>query len=366
MPSTSKATIRDVARACGLSPGTVSNVLNSRKGRVSSETRDRVLEAVRRLQYRPSASAGDLEGIVRNIGVVMYAAQEQPIIGVPYFALVVDGLLRGTGDAQWSTTFFVESMWEDAERGIREFCDGRCSGIIVVSPSRECSIVQALQSRGVTVVAVGGGNMQFGASTVDVDNEEGGYRATRHLISLGHRHIVHLTGSLGNHSAHEREAGYRCALAQSGLEPIVLEGAFTFDAGQSLAERWRRDYGSQGATALVTGNDEAARGFIDTALAYGLRIPDDVSVIGFDDYPNAPRAAVPLTSIRVPLQQIGRRAVRVVVDAAVTRMPARETIRFPAELIVRESSAPPKQRSFLPKTNEGSSCNAKHSLSSSS
>jgi DNA-binding LacI/PurR family transcriptional regulator len=334
-----KSTIRDVARACGLSAATVSNVLNGRKDLVRPDTRDRVLDAVRRLQYRPAAadSSADRHG-VRNLGVLMYASAEEPIVGVPYFALLLDGILRSAGDHNWSVQFFVQSMWTDAEKSIREFCDGRCAGLIVISPSEDCSIVQALLARGIPLVTVGGGNAQHGASTVDVDNFEGMRVATRHLISLGHTGIVHLAGT-GNNSATEREAGYVSAMTEAGLEPVTWPGSYGYESGARLATEWRETARLVGATAVACANDESAAGFIKSASDLGIRVPDDVSVTGFDAFPVGTPPTIPITSVRNPLQAIGKRAVRALIDAAASPLPARETIRFPAELVPGRSAA---------------------------
>lgn len=340
------ATIRDVAKASGVSVGTVSNVLNARGGEVSEETRARVLEAVRKLRYRPTAGAPGQSAVrTRTIAVVMRNFSESPIIANPYFGALLDGIIGYAGVRHWATTIFVEEMWEDIHRGIRTYCDGRSDGLIVVTPPSASPIVSALKERGVPFAVVAGGRQEAAVSSVNLDNAGAIRQAVRHLVELGHRDIAFVEGTPGESDTEERLRAFLDAMDEVGLpHPIERIVAASFNEQIAYEAAGRLLHLPSLPTAVVCSNDQIAAGVIRRLSEEGLKVPRDISVVGFDDLPFATQMNPPLTTVRQPIAQIGRRAVELLLRMIEGESEPGEKIIVPSELVVRQSTAKPRKR----------------------
>ncbi|MCX7799162.1 MAG: LacI family transcriptional regulator [Fimbriimonadales bacterium] len=345
------ATIRDVARLSGVSIGTVSNVLNARGGEVSEETRRRVLEAVRRLRYRPTAANPGRPALrTRNVGVVMRNFSESPILANPFFGAVLDGIIGAAGLRHWSTTVFVEAMWEDVHKSLRTYCDGRSDGLLVVSPPEESPIVSALKERGIPFVVIAGAHHDPDASTVNIDNRMAVQEAVEHLASLGHRRIAHLAGTEGESDARERVEGFRTAMAKLGL-PLgpgsILNAAFNAEIAYQTAPRLFE--APEPPTAVFCANDQIALGLSLWLSEHGWRVPKDVSLVGFDDLPFAATMNPPLTTVRQPLAQLGHAATDLLLELIEGNRTPGTKITLPTQLVVRGTTAPPRKGRTKPK-----------------
>lgn len=339
------ATIRDVAKACGVSTATVSNVLNARRDRVSEATRERVMAVVRQMKYRPPASISrERVRVSRNLGVIVVNLQASPLLNNGYFLQVLDGIFEAASFAKWSITTFVESMFEDADVTLRRFCDGRCDGLIVVAPPEGTGILDAIHRRGTPLIVVGRGHDLPQYSSVDVDNEAGVRLGFRHLHELGHRRIAYVMGSDDQVSAQMRAATFRACVQEYGLSPSdcpMLAGNYNTSGGDQFVHRFVHLARSERPTAVMAPNDHAALGILSGLAQHGVAVPDEVSVIGFDGHWQSARSRPSLTTIAQPLNGMGARAARVLMDSVVGRMTTVEKIVFPCELTVRESTAPP-------------------------
>lgn len=352
-------TLQDVAREVGVSVMTVSVVLNGARSatRVSTETRARIVDAAARLRYRPNAAARGLQRRrMETIGLI--AVVETGEINL-YFVEILNGILKAAATHRQNVTLFSITDWaEDAER-IRQFCDGRVDGMILLDPIMSEGFAEEL-AHDTAFVAIHGNRPMDGGWMVDVDNEGGSYLATRYLIEQGHRDIGHLAGDLSLSGSQERFAGYRRAMDEAGLpckSAWIVECNFSQYGGRAGAEALLGAAAEHGLpTALVCGNDGIAVGCMERLAEAGLRIPEDISLVGFDDALNARMATPRLTTVRQPFGELGKRTVELLLEqiemaaqpseeagtsAATPDLERKPHIeRLAVELVIRDSVAP--------------------------
>jgi len=331
-------TIADVAARAGVGAGTVSRVLNN-SPRVRAATRSRVLAAIDALDYRPNPLAQGLSrGRCQTLGAV-----------VPFFthASAVErlrGVVAGLDGSRYDLVLFnVESPVHRDEHLASLTRRDRADGLLIVSLVPRPADLERLAGAGVPVVLLD--TRGPGVPAVVTDDAEGGRIAMRHLLSLGHERIAFIgddpDNPLGFMSSVHREQGYRQSLAEAGIDVsdgYVAHGPHVRDVARRLTERLlaRRDR----PTAIFTASDTQALGVLEGARATGLRVPDDLSVVGFDDVEVSSYAG--LTTVRQPLFESGRRAVALLLQAlGDEEPPAADTHQLDLELVVRSTTAPP-------------------------
>jgi LacI family transcriptional regulator len=331
------ATIKEVAEQCGVSTATVSYVLNNKEGAVGAKTRERVLQVMREMNYRPSALfRGEAARTTRTIGVVFPHVKRNSLVAHPYTVHVLDGILAVTTERQWHTTLFTVAEWKDIAQDLRTYCDGRVDGLILVGPQAQDGILAALKERGIPTVLINAGNSDPFISSVDVDNIAAAEEAVNYLVSLGHTKIAHLSGDDISENAQERVQGYRKALAKAGLLPLasyIPSGYFTPKSGYERTQVLLDLPLAERPTALFCGNDQIAFGAL---RALNERQLTNIAVLGFDDDPSAAWSSPPLTTVRQPLQDIGEAAAEQLLALA-TGGPLRKQL-LPTTLIVRDST----------------------------
>ncbi len=327
-------TIKDIARQAGVSPSTVSRVLNSTKP-VAVDKRALVLAAVEELQYRPNEMARGLaRGRSMTVGVVVQD------IGSPFFAWIVSGIEQGLDRAGYrpmlTTTHWRTDNESDEVRSLQMVLERQGDGVIVVGSHIPDEQLRAVAEQ-VPMVVVARRVQGLEAQCVFIDNRDAAYRATRYLIGLGHTRIAHIRGTAGHPDANEREAGYCLALAEAGLpvnERLIVDAQFTEQSGLAGVEKLLAR-GEQ-FTAIFAANDQSAYGVMLGLFNHGYRIPNDVSVIGFDDQFLSAYTLPPLTTVHQPSLEMGKVAteglLRMINNQA-PRLP-----RFPGELIIRKSA----------------------------
>lgn len=333
-------TLADVARRAGVSAATVSRVLNGNYP-VAGRTRDRVLRAVSELDYVVNAHARSLAGRTSDmVGVLVNDVAD------PFFGLIAAGVQAEVSAAELLTVIASTGGNPDEElRYVELLMRQRAEAIVLVGgqaggaehAARLAALVQRAGAAGTRVVLCGRPPLP-GASAVEIDNRRGAAGLTRHLLAFGHRHIAYLTGPSGNTTTEARLAGHRDALAAAGVaEGPLAEGTFTRDGGRraatailAMADR---------PTAIVAANDLAAAGVLAAAREAGIAVPADVSVAGFDDLPISRDAMPTLTTVRVPLDELGRRAGRIAAGQS-----ASEPGELVPELIARDSVSAPASR----------------------
>jgi DNA-binding LacI/PurR family transcriptional regulator len=328
----------DVARLAGVSHQTISRVLNGHDN-VRPETRARVLDAVAQLRYRPNVSARAL--VTRRSGLLGVVAFDTTLYGPASTLFGIEQAAREAG--YFVTIVSLRTITRDSVLDALEVLTGHAvDGIVVIAPQREA--VEALHRipEGVGAVAVEGGEGVPGVPVVSVDQERGGRLATEHLLGLGHRTVHHLAGPGTWLEAEGRVRGWEAALVEAGADvPPVRRGDWSprsgYDAGRALLDEagTRRDL-----TAVFTGNDQMALGLLRAFREKGVRVPEDVSLVGFDDVPEAEFFSPPLTTVAQDFGEVGRRSI----DLLLQRLDGgRADVRpvVPPRLVVRESSAAP-------------------------
>jgi DNA-binding LacI/PurR family transcriptional regulator len=323
----------DVARLAGVSHQTVSRVLNEHPN-VRPLTRERVLAAIRELAYRPNAAARTL--VTRRTHTLGVITADTMLYGP---TSMLYGFERAAHD-----TYFVSvaslpaldrrSMLDSVDR----FLGQGIEGIVVIATQDSAVAALSHVPAEVPLVAVGCGT-RASVTSVAIDNTAGAAAATRYLFGLGHQTVYHVAGPSSCLDAQERVDGWRRAVRDAGApEPAVLAGDWSAYSGYELGGRLAAQ---PGLTAVFCGNDTMALGVIRALAERGLRVPEDVSIVGFDDVPEAGFYLPPLTTVRQDFDEVGRRALSTLVDRMSGAIPAGRRIRVAPELIVRASAAGP-------------------------
>jgi LacI family transcriptional regulator, repressor for deo operon, udp, cdd, tsx, nupC, and nupG len=334
------AKIADVARLAGVSVATVSRAL-SNPDVVSQEARQRVLDAVKAVGYTPNAAARNLR--VRRTMMVLVVV---PDIANPFFAEVLRGI-----DAMLSKHGYglmianLDNSPAKEPRYVDLAHAGQFDGILLLCGHIPGDAQRTMASVGVPIVAACERIPEAVFPQVEVNNRAAAAEAVNHLITLGHRRIAYISGPRSNILDQERRAGYADALANAGLtlEPALeLDGDFTFRSGATAAASLLSRAPSARPTAVFAANDEMAIGFLKAMHAGGSRIPQDISVVGFDAVEYADYCEPTLTTICQPRNEIGARAAELLVEAMMGKPDAGNIrIRLDTQLWIRESTAAP-------------------------
>lgn len=326
--------IKEVAQRAGVSPGTVSNVLN-RPERVAVATRARVQQAIRELGFVRNGSAATLRaGQSRAIGLVVLD------VGNPFFVEVARGVEDVVSDRDHAVILCNsgESPGREA-RNLRVLAEQRVRGVLITPADEDLSMLEGLRDRGVAVVLVdhpASGDL----CSVSVDDVAGGDLAVTHLLDRGAERLAYVTGPLGIRQCVERRKGARRALRNAGLPARALEDVVVPEmnaGGGALAAEKLLAGGVP--DAIFCANDLLALGVLRALAQAGVRVPDDVALIGYDDIEFSSAAAVPLSSIRQPTYQLGKIATELLLEECDDPSGhAHQQIMFQPELVVRESS----------------------------
>ncbi len=338
-----RSTITDVAQQAGVSKATVSAVLNG--GAVKDATRDRVLDAMERLNYRPAHSGG--RPGARNERCIALLIKEHDN---PYYAGVIDGA-RACAEAAGYTLLIVSTAGEyDSERRAVELLRSKDVDGLIVTPvlDEDADLAHYFELRRRNVPFVLLEEVRgLPASLIDVNNVEASRRAVEHLLELGHARIAHLAGP--PYSAHSRERihGVRHAFSNSHLvfpdDAIVTAGAHMEDGYRAGLALFADRDGAPRPTAVPCYNDLLAVGLYRALAELGLRVPEVVSVVGFDDFPLCEYLAVPLTTVRVATYEMGEIAARMLVEHIESKQPVPiRKVYVDATLVVRGSTAAPR------------------------
>lgn len=333
-------TIRDVARASRVSPATVSNVLNNADV-VHPETRERVLRVMRKLNYRPSAIAQKLAGKRLNILGVVFAYGDIHGFSGGYYALLMDGILRAAVPLHQNTLLFVGQTWSDAMHSLPIYTSGHCDGLVLVAPPIGSDIVPTLLQNGFPFALAGDDFADPRVSSVSIDEEAASCELTTHLIARGHRRIALLCGDHFLNCVRQRQQGFEQAHRQAGIpcDPtLILPGTFDEPTITQRINTLLRLPAAQRPTALYCMNDQMAYKAIATLAHRGLRVPEDMSLVGFDDTPLC-GAALSLTTIRQPVEEIAYRTTVMLMDQMQNPDVVRRKEVLPTELMVRDSVA---------------------------
>ena len=333
---TSKVTLRDVAALARVHPATVSRFLNeSTRHLVNAETAARVAHAVTELRYeRNDLARGLRTRRSQTIGVVL------PDLTNPLFPPMVRGLADALNEVGYTT--LLANTDGDGGRARRAFETLRArqvDGFVLATAALEDDLVDAIEQTELPLVLINRTVSRPGICAVVPDDRAGIRAAVEHLVALGHRRIVHLAGPRAVSSGLLRQQEFRHAMRAAGLRAEVRGArAFTEDAGIEPAKALLS--ASPRPTAIVAANDLLALACYRVARELGLRCPDDLSIVGFNDMPFADRFDPPLTSVHVPKYAIGQRAAELLLAVLSGELREARTVLVAVELVVRRSSGP--------------------------
>ena len=337
-----RATIRDVAALAAVSHQTVSRVINGQTS-VAEPTRRRVVEAIEQLGYVPSPMArGLISNRTHTVGMVTADISDG------FFARAVAG---AEAEARRRNYYLIVGSVEespDDQEGtgyLRLMLDRRVEGLILARPGVVVAGEQLERANRASIPLLSIGSSQpHGFTVVDVDNRRGGRDATDHLIRLGHRAIATIVGPRDWPSAEARRGGYDDALRAAGIpvDPALAESAPDWGLESGYAATDRLLARGRPITAIFAHSDLMAIGATRRLRSQGLRVPEDVSVIGYDDLPVAGYVDPPLTTVHQPMREVGALAADILLDriAGVDRAPGPHLLQ--ASLVVRQSTAPPR------------------------
>lgn len=335
-----KVTIVEVAEKAGVSLGTVSRVLNN-DAHVAPETRERVTAVVRELGYVANRQARGLKNSKTNtIGMVV------PDLGTGYIGEIMMGV-----DAELAIHEFDLMLFTTHRAPIKEanyvanMVQGMVDGILLVLPRNPADYVGSLSQRNFPFVLIDHQGIGSPCPAVGATNWHGAYTATEYLIKLGHTRIGFITGSMDLGAAIDRLEGYKSALKTHHIPEdasLINYGSFYQTDGYSGAcEMLELEHPP---TAIFASNDAMAMGAMDAVRSRGLRIPEDISIVGFDDIPQAEVVRPALTTVRQPLRQMGGLAAQMLIDKLKTPYAELGRIELPTELIVRASTGSAKDK----------------------
>ena len=334
--SNSKITIVDVARQAGVSFGTVSRVINN-DVHVKKETRERVLKIMQQLDFVANRQARSLAGgRSHSIGVLV------PDLGTGYIGEIIRGI-----DAELSLTDLDLILYTTHRTASKEasyvanLATGMVDGLLLVLPRSPTDFIGNLTERKFPFVLIDHQGAGRDCPAVGATNWQGAYNATEYLIKLGHTRIGFITGSMDLGCAVDRLDGYRSALRTHHVPDfpeMVYEGNFFQPDGYAGAQALLAL--PVPPTAIFASNDVMALGVMDAVRSRDLRVPGDVSVIGFDDIPQASLVHPALTTVNQPLEKMGRVATQKLLDLLQNPGKAAERIELPTELIIRDSCLP--------------------------
>jgi len=328
------ATLADVARIAGVSSMTVSKVVNNRPG-VSQETRKRILEVVERTGYVAHLSARGLKGgRINLLGVVVADLSTQ------YPTEIVRGASDAATAAGRGLALFTTGFDTERERqSVSMLTGGLAAGLLIVLPQNPVDYSKAWGRSPAPVVLLGHRG-ETHLPSVSADNYRGARLATEHLLGLGHTRIGFIAGNPYSGQSSERFQGYREALLSAGIPydaALIRPGDYTQKRGFQAAHELLAL--PEAPSAIFAANDYSAFGAMDAVKDHNLRVPEDISVIGFDDIPMAQQVHPNLTTIHHPLHDMGAVATKLLISLVDGETPLVPNVELPSKLVVRASTA---------------------------
>jgi LacI family transcriptional regulator len=332
-----RATIRDIARLAGVSVATVSRVLNDRPD-VSPETRDAVLRQIREHNFSTNRSARALSvGRTNLVGLTL------PMVNAEYFTSILSGATEALYEQDMRAVLCPTLHEHDREVTLLDrLMHGTTDGAIILLPSESSAELKVLHEHGFPFVVVDPREpLDEGIAGVSAAHWAGAKAAVDHLLALGHRRIGAITGVRGWDASEQRLDGYRTALAGAGVlmnPELVAESNFVIEGGR-IAALGLLDL-PEPPTAIFAFNDNMAVGAIQAAQQRGLRVPEDLSIVGFDDSERASLVTPALTTVRQPLEEMGRIGVSLLIRLIEKQRVDILSLELATKLVVRDSTAP--------------------------
>ena len=334
------ATIKDIARELNISISTVSYALNDGPRSVPPEVKEKVLAVARQMEYRPNKIARSMvTGRADTIAVVPPRDAHSMLLS-PYLQIALNGIIEAA--EEMGQDILLRTTFSDPIDAVQTLQSGKADGMILIAPYTDSRLAEAAATLNFPCV-VFSSDAPPGTLSVSVDNRQGTFKALAYLMEIGHRKIGHLIGREGLRDAGLRYNAYRDCCREHDLplrDDWIQPGGFTYQGGREAAEKILSL--SDRPTALLAANDESGVGAIDAALSLGLRVPQDVSIVGFDMLPHEIFALRRLTSIRQPIHEMAKASVALLTQWTRTgEIPLPASRLFPAELVAQDTTAPP-------------------------
>lgn len=345
MGKAKRVTIKDVARQAGTSYQTVSRVIND-KPDVSTATRQRVLEVIEQLNYRPSMAATSRANPKTNIVAVAVSPYNEYLLyeGDPHLLRLIHGVDHALALRNYSlllsTIHFTNDNAIESRLLNRQLADGVIIRLSMYDYGRAATL---LAEKGYPVVVIGY-TQNPDIPAIRSDDENGGYTQTQHLLALGHRNIGIISGPEDDPATAMRRQGLERAMTSSGWDAHAMPAAvgdYTVASGYRAMSQLIEE--APELTAIVAFSDTMAIGAMQWLQQNGYRIPRDISIVGYDDIPNAQRQATPLTTIRIPSMDEGQHAVRILFDLIENRKLQSKKVVLPVHLVSRNSTTVPRE-----------------------
>jgi LacI family transcriptional regulator len=330
-------TIVDVARASGVSYTTVSRVLSGYEF-VSETARTSVMKAVEDLGYVANLQARSLKGgRSQIIGLLV------PNLDNGYVGTITQGIDQELARANYDLMLYTSHRHPGKESFyVNAIVNGLTDGLLLIAPLIPKTYLNELREHNYPYVLIDQTDDSENSTVVESTNWQGAYDATRYLIQLGHTRIAFIQGSSAVRSAIDRLQGYKAALADHDIflrEDLVIDGDYQQQTGYQTTKRLLQSV-SLRPTAIFASNDLAAFGAMDAARECGLSIPDDISIIGFDDIPQASFVYPKLTTVRQPLEQMGQIAVKMLLEQIEDQSRPPQRVALATQLVIRDSCGP--------------------------
>ncbi|MGB9821470.1 MAG: LacI family DNA-binding transcriptional regulator [Pseudothermotoga sp.] len=329
-------TIKDVARLSNVSIATVSRVLNG-NDRVSEETRKKVLRAIKELGYKPRYNYSPDGSLLRTVGVLM------PDLGGYHYSEILSGIeefaYRNDFDVMTSLT---RGFPDREKKHLNEYFNRKVDGLIICTMKGEDENLQKFLQSGVPVVLVDSGVGELRVDSVNIDNFSAAYHVMKYLYEKHHTRILYIPGPKNVYASSERERGIEKFIASHPDAEVFISAirGFQPETGYEAVKKHLKKNGKD-FSAVFCVNDYAALGVLTVLYEEGLKVPDDVSVVGFDDAPYAPYLLPPLTTVSQPRWEMGRIAASMLIDKL--NNPTKniyKTVVLPAHIVERSSTKP--------------------------
>lgn len=332
-------TLDDVAKQAGVSRATVSRVINGGTN-VKEQTRALVMDVVQKINFQPNVAARSLAAGRTNVIGLVIPAGVSAIFADPYFPLLIQGVTTTCNARDYSVMLWLAEP-EHERRMIRQVLhSGLLDGVMVSSMLMDDPIVRALHNSSKPFILVGR-HPTLDVNYIDVDNVNGAREATLHLLRLGYKQVATITGPQNMIAGQDRLEGYQQALKARGVPyrpELVAEGDFSEVGGYTAM----RNLLPHKPDAVFVATDMMAEGALRAVREAGLRVPQDIAMVGYDDMPNAARLSPSLTTIRQPTQRMGALAVNALIDIIQNPSAPKRRIVLPVELVIRESCGTPR------------------------
>jgi LacI family transcriptional regulator len=343
MSEKKRATVRDVADRAGVSTAVVSYVINDGPRPTSPAVRDRVRQAIVELDYHPNSAARGLRANrTHTIAFVTYDFRPTESFFSHYLGVMLTSMTQALQEQGYYLLLFPIALGESHTALHQLLREGRIDGIatrFVTDPPETDSILQLIKDSRIPCVCVERpGDPRFGFPSVTYDDGEGGRLAVEHLLERGHRRIAHIHGDLRYASAQGRLASYESTLLAAGVEidPDLIVGSPWGTRTANIVTQQLLDLADP-PTAIFAASDDLAIGAVQAIEHRGLSVPGDLAVIGFDDIPLSEEMMPRLSTVRLPLDAMGRKTAELITGASDGAVP-RESVSLPVELILRETA----------------------------